>query len=64
MVIRSLLVVMVRLPVAMAGGNTFRASKGHVQIQHAGETSFSEVPFSPDVAIYPGDLINIPERYF
>jgi protein involved in polysaccharide export with SLBB domain len=50
--------------VAMAGGNTFRASKGHVQIQRAGETSFKEVPFTPDVPIFPGDLINIPERYF
>ena len=50
--------------VAMAGGNTFRASKSHVQIQRAGEQSFSEAPFSPDVPIYPGDLINIPERYF
>jgi polysaccharide export outer membrane protein len=50
--------------VAVAGGDTYRASHSSAQIQRAGEQSFTNVPFSPDVPIYPGDLVNIPERYF
>jgi len=50
--------------VAIAGGDTYRASHSRVQVQRAGEQSFTDVPFSPDVPIYPGDLVNIPERYF
>ena len=50
--------------VAVAGGDTYRASHSRAQVQRAGEQSFTDVPFSPDVPIYPGDLINIPERYF
>ena len=50
--------------IAVAGGNTYRASKTQVFIQHAGEQGFSEYPFSPSVPVYPGDLIKVPERYF
>ena len=49
---------------AVAGGNTYRASRSYVLIQRAGEQGFAEYPLSPNVAIYPGDLMRVPERYF
>lgn len=50
--------------VAVAGGDTYRANQSHALVQRAGEPSFHEYPLSPDVPIYPGDLIKIPERFF
>ncbi len=50
--------------VAVAGGDTYRANASRALIQRAGETSFREYPLSPEVPVYPGDLIKIPERYF
>ena len=49
---------------AKAGGYTYRASKSRVLIQRAGETGFKEYKLSPEVPVFPGDLINVPERYF
>jgi protein involved in polysaccharide export with SLBB domain len=49
---------------AVAGGTTYRASRSQVLIQRAGEQSFSEYPLSPNIPVYPGDLIRVPERYF
>lgn len=49
---------------AVAGGNTYRASKSYVLIQRAGEPDFREYPMSPMVEIFPGDLMRVPERYF
>jgi protein involved in polysaccharide export with SLBB domain len=48
----------------LAGGPTYRASRTSVLIQHAGETNWQEYPITAAVAIAPGDLIRIPERYF
>ena len=50
--------------VAVAGGYTYRASKSHVNIQRAGQKDFTKYPLSPAIQVYPGDLINVPERYF
>jgi polysaccharide export outer membrane protein len=50
--------------VTAAGGFTYRASHTTVLIQHAGEGLWREYPLSTSVAISPGDLIRIPERYF
>jgi polysaccharide export outer membrane protein len=50
--------------VAVAGGFTYRASKGKIQVRRAGEKAFTEYTLSPDIPIYSGDLINVPERYF
>ncbi|HRJ69985.1 MAG TPA: polysaccharide biosynthesis/export family protein [Beijerinckiaceae bacterium] len=50
--------------VALAGGYTYRASKSKVMIQRAGEKGFTQYPLSPEVQIFPGDLISVPERYF
>lgn len=50
--------------VTLAGGFTYRASKTSILIEHAGQTVWQEYPLSASVAIAPGDLIRIPERYF
>ena len=50
--------------VAMAGGFTYRASRSHVLIKHGGEEAWHEYPLTAELAIAPGDLIRIPERYF
>jgi len=49
---------------AVAGGNTYRASQSRVMIQRAGDTGFRDYPLSPNIPVYPGDLIRVPERYF
>lgn len=50
--------------IATAGGLTYRASRDHVFIQHAGETYWTQYPINPSIGISPGDVIRIPERYF
>ncbi len=50
--------------VAVAGGDTYRASRSYALVQRAGASSFEKYPLAPNVPIYPGDLIKIPERYF
>jgi protein involved in polysaccharide export with SLBB domain len=50
--------------ITLAGGPTFRASRTSVLIQHPGETTWQEYPLTAAVAIAPGDLIRLPERYF
>lgn len=50
--------------IAVAGGQTYRASSSTVMIQRAGETQLREFSMSPDVLVYPGDLIRVPARYF
>jgi hypothetical protein len=50
--------------VTAAGGFTYRASRDYVLIQHPGQQVWRRYPLSTSVAIGPGDLIRIPERYF
>jgi protein involved in polysaccharide export with SLBB domain len=50
--------------VTTAGGFTYRANRDFVLIQHSGEEVWRQYPLSASVAIVPGDLIRIPERYF
>jgi polysaccharide export outer membrane protein len=50
--------------VAVAGGYTYRANKSYVLVQRAGEHEFTEYSLPLNVQIYPGDVINVPERYF
>ena len=50
--------------IALAGGNTYRANRSNVLIQHAGDAGFHEYPLSPSIPVQPGDLIRLPERYF
>jgi len=49
---------------AIAGGPTYRASRNSVEIQRRGETTKRDYPISASVPILPGDVINVPERYF
>ncbi|MCB1536190.1 MAG: polysaccharide export protein [Rhodoblastus sp.] len=50
--------------VAVAGGFTYRASKSKILVKRAGEKGLTEFSLSPDIPVYPGDLISVPERYF
>jgi polysaccharide export outer membrane protein len=47
-----------------AGGFTYRASKSAVLIQHPGEPVWREYSLYEPIAILPGDIIRVPERYF
>jgi polysaccharide export outer membrane protein len=49
---------------AVAGGNTYRANRTRVLIQRGGVGEFQTYPMSPEVKVYPGDLIKVPERFF
>jgi len=49
---------------AIAGGPTYRAVRNSVQIQRRGETKMHDYPVSVSVPILPGDVINVPQRYF
>ncbi len=50
--------------VATAGGFTYRASRTSVLIRHPGEEVWQEYSLAAPLAVEPGDLIRIPERYF
>jgi protein involved in polysaccharide export with SLBB domain len=50
--------------VATAGGFTYRASKTTVLIRHPGEEVWQEYSLAAPIAVEPGDLVRIPERYF
>jgi protein involved in polysaccharide export with SLBB domain len=49
---------------AIAGGSTYRANKGHVLIQRGGVGDYKEYPMLPTIKVYPGDLVKVPERFF
>jgi protein involved in polysaccharide export with SLBB domain len=50
--------------VSTAGGFTYRASKTSFLLRHAGDNVWQEYSLAAPVALEPGDLIRIPERYF
>lgn len=50
--------------VATAGGYTYRANTGRVFIRKANETAEREFNLDADIAVMPGDVIRIPERFF
>lgn len=49
---------------AVAGGQTYRASASTVLLQHAGASEPAEVELSRNMLVEPGDLIRVPERWF
>jgi protein involved in polysaccharide export with SLBB domain len=49
---------------ALAGGQSYRASRDRVLIQHAGESSLREYPMAVEIPVMPGDFIYVPQRYF
>lgn len=50
--------------VAMAGGYTYRAKKSKVVIRRGEENGTQQITASPDTVILPGDVIEVPERFF
>jgi len=50
--------------VATAKGFTYRASRSSVLIRHPGQKVWQEYSLAAPVAVAPGDLIRVPERYF
>ncbi len=50
--------------IAIAGGATYRANTSKVYIQRFGSTALAEYAQSPTVAVMPGDVVRVPERYF
>jgi protein involved in polysaccharide export with SLBB domain len=50
--------------VAIAGGTTYRANRSKIYIQHAGENGLREYVASAAIPVMPGDVIQIPRRYF
>ena len=49
--------------VAMAGGYTYRADKDDIKIKHGGPDA-QEEPASEGTTVTPGDVVNVPERFF
>lgn len=50
--------------VALAGGYTYRARENRLLIIRADDTSRSKQPANHDTAVLPGDVIEVPERFF
>ena len=50
--------------VAIAGGYTYRARQSRVSIQRATDPTRRQIPAGPDTGVLPGDILNVPERYF
>lgn len=50
--------------VAMAGGFTYRARTGSVRITRGNEPNRKQISADKDTPVLPGDVIEVPERYF
>lgn len=50
--------------VAVAGGFTYRANDKTIYIRRAGETEDKSYPITTTTAVYPGDILRVPERIF
>lgn len=50
--------------VALAGGYTYRARQSRVRIIRANDPKKSATDAGPDTPVFPGDVIEVPERYF
>lgn len=49
--------------VALAGGYTYRADKGDIKVKHGGPQA-TEEPATEGTTVLPGDVVNVPERFF
>lgn len=49
---------------ALAGGYTYRAKSNIAYIIRAGDKSRTKQTVTPETLVYPGDIIEIPERLF
>ncbi len=50
--------------IALAGGYTYRAAEKKVTIARAGDAERESLPATYDTAVLPGDVIEVPERFF
>ncbi len=50
--------------VALAGGYTYRARENKVTIVRAGNNERKTIPADHDTLVLPGDVIEVPERFF
>lgn len=50
--------------VAVAGGFTYRARKGRITIVRTGSDGKVEMKVDVDTLVQPGDVIEVPERFF
>jgi protein involved in polysaccharide export with SLBB domain len=50
--------------IAIAGGTTYRAKTSEALIQHLGEDHMREYQLTGPIPLLPGDIIQIPRRYF
>lgn len=50
--------------VAVAGGYTYRARKNRIQILRGAEPDQQKISAGSDTPILPGDVIEVPERFF
>ena len=50
--------------VAVAGGFTYRARKGRIRIARESGDVTTELEVSNDTVVMPGDVIEVPERFF
>ena len=50
--------------VALAGGYTYRARENHILITHANDPKRKQVVANHDTVVLPGDVIEVPERFF
>ena len=54
----------VRSAAALAGGYTYRAKEGYAYITRKVEGNESRVKVKPSARVLPGDIIEVPERFF
>jgi polysaccharide export outer membrane protein len=50
--------------VALAGGYTPRANRDRVEVKRANDAKAGEQDVKEDAVILPGDIIQVPERFF
>ena len=50
--------------VAVAGGFSYRAKKSKVVIQRENDNGAIEIKVEMDTVVFPGDVIEVPERFF
>jgi len=50
--------------VALAGGYTYRADKEEMTLSRASDPDKSDKAVSEEMAVLPGDIIRVPERFF
>jgi polysaccharide export outer membrane protein len=50
--------------IALAGGYTPRANHDRIKVKHGNDTTAQEQEVREDSAVLPGDVIEVPERFF